>query len=167
LIVCQVTGEGVLFVFNPITGQPLADPDGLIRLGYKVKQSLLLHESNKESLRGILLLDNEDNLHVYPESTQSVVVSVAATTFIFTVDPDTGVLVGYSLALSTKQVSCHLFVSDHLTRTVMCSLNKMQSTGLLSYAPTPLRPFPPRILSYSKECSRNLIKFIFTECIQM
>lgn len=100
----------MLFVFNPITGQPLTEPDGLIRLGYKVKQSLLLHEGNEESLRGILLLDNQDNLHVYPESTQSVVVSVAATTFIFTVDPDTGVLVGYSLALSTKQVSIYVCV---------------------------------------------------------
>lgn len=124
-IVHQVTGEGVLFVFNPITGQPLAEPDGLIRLGYKVKQSLLLHESNKESLRGILLLDNQDNLHVYPESTHSVVVSVAATTFIFTVDVDTGVLVGYSLALSTKQVSCHWFVSDHSACTIICCLNKV------------------------------------------
>ena len=115
----------MLFVFNPITGQPLAEPDGLIKLGYKVKQSLLLHESSKESLRGILLLDYQDNLHVYPESTHSVVVSVAATTFIFTVDVDTGVLVGYSLALSTKQVSCHWFVSDHTTCTIICCLNKV------------------------------------------
>jgi len=99
-----VTGEGVLYVFNPITGQPLAEPSGLIRLGYKVKQSFLLHESNKESLRGILLLDDQDDLHVYPESTWSVAVGVAATTFIFTADPNTGFLVGYSLALSTKQV---------------------------------------------------------------
>lgn len=100
-----MTDEGVLFVFNPITGQPLAEPDGLIRLGYKVKQSCLLHEANKEALRGILLLDNQDNLHVYPESTQSVAVEVADTTFIFTAEPSTGLLVGYSLALSTKQVS--------------------------------------------------------------
>lgn len=105
LIVFQVTDEGMLFVFNPITGQPLTEPDGLIRLGYKVKQSFLLHEGNTESLRGILLLDNQDNLHVYPESTQSIAVKVAATTFIFTADPNTGLLVGYSLALSTKQVS--------------------------------------------------------------
>ena len=123
LIVHQVTGEGVLFVFNPITGQPLAEPDGLIRLGYKVKQSLLLHEGNKESLRGILLLDNQDDLHVYPQSTHSVVVRVAATTFIFTVDADTGVLAGYSLALSTKQVSYHLFISDHSTCTMKCCVN--------------------------------------------
>jgi hypothetical protein len=105
LIVFQGTGEGVLFVFNPITGQPLAGPDGLIRLGYKVKQSFLLHEGNKESLRGILFLDNQDNLHVYPESSLSMAVEVAATTFIFTADPNSGLLVGYSLALSTKQVS--------------------------------------------------------------
>jgi len=146
LIVHQVTGEGVLFVFNPITGQPLADTDGLIRLGYKVKQSMLLHESNKESLRGILLLDSQDNLHVYPESTHSVVVSVAATTFIFTVDVDTGVLAGYSLALSTKQVSCHWFVSDHSTYNICClnkvhdvtSQNRFQKrTGFLSYVPPP------------------------------
>jgi hypothetical protein len=103
--VFQVTDEGVLFVFNPITGQPLAEPDGLLSLGYRVKQSFLLNEGGKESLRGILLLDNQDNLHVYPESAQSVAVAMAATIFIFTADPNTGLLVGYSLALSTKQVS--------------------------------------------------------------
>jgi hypothetical protein len=103
--VFQVTDEGVLFVFNPITGQPLAESDGLISHGYKVKQSFLLHEGGKESLRGILLLDNQDNLHVYPESAQSVAVAMAATIFIFTADPNTGLLVGYSLALSTRQVS--------------------------------------------------------------
>ena len=69
-----------------------------------MKQTFLLHEVNKEFLRGILLLDSEDNLHVYPESTQSVAVSVASTTFIFTADPNTGLLVGYSLAFSTKEV---------------------------------------------------------------
>lgn len=166
VVVHQVTGEGVLFVFNPITGQPLAEPDGLIRLGYKVKQSMLLHESNKESVRGILLLDNQDNLHVYPESTHSVVISVAATTFIFTVDVDTGVLVGYSLVLSTKQVSCHWFISDHSTCNIICCLNKVHDVtsknrfqkrmGFLSYVP----PTPPH-LPYNKECSENLIKFSF------
>lgn len=134
----KVTGEGVLFVFNPITGQPLAETDGLIRLGYKVKQSMLLHESNKESLRGILLLDSQDNLHVYPESTHSVVVSVAATTFIFTVDVDTGVLVGYSLALSTKQklIASRVWEiklmqgSQHITAAVIkSSIEKVHSQG--------------------------------------
>jgi hypothetical protein len=101
----QVTDEAVLFVFNPITGQPLAQADGLISLGYKVKQSFLLHEGGKESLRGILMLDSQDNLHVYPESAQSVAVAMATTSFIFTADSDTGLLAGYSLALSTEQVS--------------------------------------------------------------
>ncbi|KAJ9575487.1 hypothetical protein L9F63_007645 [Diploptera punctata] len=99
----KMTNEGMLFVFNPITGHPLAENNGLIRLGYKVKQTFLLHEANRQFLRGILLLDSEDNLHVYPEDTKSVAASVASTTFIFTADPNTGLLVGYSLALSTQQ----------------------------------------------------------------
>lgn len=134
----KVTGEGVLFVFNPITGQPLAEPGGLIKLGYKVKQTFLLNQPNKEFLRGILLLDSQDNLHVYPESTRDVAASEAATTFIFTADSSSGLLAGYSLALSTKQklVASRVWEikltqgSQHITAVVSKSpIEKVHSQG--------------------------------------
>ncbi|XP_012286292.1 ER membrane protein complex subunit 1 isoform X2 [Orussus abietinus] len=94
------TGEGVIFTFNPIIGQPLG---GAIKLGYKVKQSMLLHATTEDFLRGILVLDNRDRVHVFPESATSVAASVGKHVYMFTADRETGVLAGYSLSYSTPQ----------------------------------------------------------------
>ncbi|XP_067005032.2 ER membrane protein complex subunit 1 isoform X2 [Anabrus simplex] len=99
----KTTGEGMLYAFNPFSGQGVDGNDKSVRLGYKVKQSSLLHQPNEQFLRGILLLDDQDKIHVYPESTYSVAASVASTTFIFTADPGTGVLAGYALANTKPQ----------------------------------------------------------------
>ena len=95
------TGEGVVFTFNPITGQPIG---GLERLGYKIKQSILLHSATEEFLRPILILDSRDKVHVYPESAIAVAAAAGKSTYLFTADRSTGVLSGFSLAYSTPQV---------------------------------------------------------------
>lgn len=97
----QDTGEGVIYTFNPMTGQPIGE---LTKLGYKVKQSMLLHISTDDFLRGIILLDTNDGVHVFPESAKPTAASVARNTYLFTADPETGVLQGYSLAYSTPEV---------------------------------------------------------------
>ncbi|XP_076656000.1 ER membrane protein complex subunit 1 isoform X3 [Halictus rubicundus] len=94
------TGEGVLYTFNPITGQPL---DGLIKLGYKIKQSMLLHVTTDDFLRIILILDNQDKPHVYPEGATAMAASLGKNIYMFTADQTTGVLSGFSLSYSTTQ----------------------------------------------------------------
>ncbi|XP_012144585.1 ER membrane protein complex subunit 1 isoform X2 [Megachile rotundata] len=94
------TSEGIIYVFNPITGQSL---DGLIKLGYRIKQSMLLHATTDDFLRSILIFDTRDKAHVYPESATSIAASVGKNTYIFTTDPTTGVLSGFSLSYSTAQ----------------------------------------------------------------
>ncbi|KZC03992.1 ER membrane protein complex subunit 1 [Dufourea novaeangliae] len=94
------TGEGVMYTFNPITGQPL---DGLIKVGYKIKQSILLHVTTDDFLRSILILDNRDKAHVYPESATAMAASLGKNMYIFTADQATGVLSGFSLSYSTTQ----------------------------------------------------------------
>ncbi|XP_076628542.1 ER membrane protein complex subunit 1 isoform X2 [Colletes latitarsis] len=91
---------GVIYTFNPITGQPL---DGLIKLGYKVKQSMLLHVTTDDFLRSILILDTRDKVHVYPEGATAIAASLGKNTYIFTADQTTGVLSGFSLSYSTTQ----------------------------------------------------------------
>lgn len=98
----EVTGEGVLFTFNPISGQPLGAA-GPINLGFKVQQSMLLPFPDELFLRGILLLDSEEKLHVHPPAAHSVAVRHAASTFLFTADKNTGILVGYSLMFSNEK----------------------------------------------------------------
>nr|CAD7589368.1 unnamed protein product [Timema genevievae] len=100
------TGKGSLFVFNPFTGQPTNE--GLVKLGFRIKQSSLLHQPNKEFLRGVLLLDDSNNIHVFPESTREVAHNIAASTFLFTGE-NNGTLTGYTLMLSPSE---HLLVTE-------------------------------------------------------
>ncbi|KAK9303010.1 hypothetical protein QLX08_005182 [Tetragonisca angustula] len=94
------TGEGIVYTFNPITGQPL---DGLVKLGYRIKQSMLLHVTTDDFLRGILIFDIRDKVHVYPKGATAIAASIAKNTYIFTADQTTGILSGYSLSYSTSQ----------------------------------------------------------------
>ncbi|KAJ8866551.1 hypothetical protein PR048_032410 [Dryococelus australis] len=103
----KTTGKGMLFVFNPITGQ--AVEGGIVWLDYALKQTSLLHQPNKDALRGVLLLDTAGQLHVFPESARDVAIGIAPQTFLFTAEPE-GTLSGYSLALSSTahQMLCDM-----------------------------------------------------------
>ena len=81
-----------------MNGQPLHG--GLHRLNYRLKQSLLLQVPTDDFLRGIVVLDEKDRVHVFPDEAASVAASVGSTTYIFTVDKVSGHLAGYSLAYS-------------------------------------------------------------------
>ncbi|XP_011630029.1 ER membrane protein complex subunit 1 isoform X2 [Pogonomyrmex barbatus] len=94
------SGEGIIYTFNPITGQPL---DGMVKLGYRIKQSMLLHVATDDFLRGILILDARDKVHVYPESATAVAALFGKNTYLFTADQTTGILSGFSLSYSTTQ----------------------------------------------------------------
>ncbi|XP_014599099.1 PREDICTED: ER membrane protein complex subunit 1 isoform X1 [Polistes canadensis] len=96
----KVSGEGIIYTFNPITGQPL---DGLIKLGYRIKQSMLLHVTTDDFLRAVLILDARDKIHVYPKSATAIAASLGKNTYIFTADQTTGLLSGFSLSYSTSQ----------------------------------------------------------------
>lgn len=76
-----------------------------MQLNYKIKQTLLLHVPNDDFVRSILILDDEDKVHVFPEEATPVALSVAKNTYMFTANPETGVLAGYSFTYSTSEVS--------------------------------------------------------------
>ncbi|XP_017764681.1 PREDICTED: ER membrane protein complex subunit 1 isoform X2 [Eufriesea mexicana] len=109
------TGEGIVYTFNPITGQPL---DGLVKLGYRIKQSMLLHVATDDFLRGILIFDTRNKVHVYPESATTIAASLAKNTYIFIADQKTGILSGYSLSYSTAyELISHKVWELHLSPT--------------------------------------------------
>ena len=65
---------------------------------------MLLHAATDDFLRGILILDDKDEVHVFPQEATSVAVSVGKSTYLFTADRTTGVLSGFSFSYSHDQV---------------------------------------------------------------
>lgn len=114
----QTTGNGVIFTFDPITGQQLGET---LKLDYKIKQSLLLHVPTEDFLRSIVILDEHDKVHVFPENAISVAASVGRSTYIFTANQETGVLSGFSLSRSTSEVRT-LFIEPCFHDFKLCSI---------------------------------------------
>uniref|UniRef100_A0A8D8VIW5 ER membrane protein complex subunit 1 n=1 Tax=Cacopsylla melanoneura TaxID=428564 RepID=A0A8D8VIW5_9HEMI len=93
----QSTGkEGVLFTLDPITGQ-LTHSDQGQKLSYQVELSTLLPGVNKNHLRGILLLDSNNQIHLEPPSSP-----VPKPYFLYKVHPQSGVLTGYVAQVDLK-----------------------------------------------------------------
>ncbi len=92
-------GQSVLFVFHPITGL-----GNYVQLGYGVQQALLLPQTAEtEYLKPLVLLDHESRPHVYPSSGTNQLVNLAGQLYLFTADPKTCLMKGYSLAKSTSE----------------------------------------------------------------
>lgn len=47
----KVTGEGILVVFNPISGTTIGERGGVIPLGYQLSQALLMHHQDEQYLK--------------------------------------------------------------------------------------------------------------------
>lgn len=89
------TGNGLLYQFNPITGNSING--GVVELNFAVRQVSIL-QPGADFLQGILLLDNENRLHVVPES----MASLAHDTYIYAADKETGIVTGYYVELQDK-----------------------------------------------------------------
>jgi ER membrane protein complex subunit 1 len=86
----------MLFMFNPITGA--AVDLGIANLGFRIKQTTLLHQTNAEFLKGIVILDENDSVHVYPPSSSQQVSGM----HLFVADSATAVVQGYLLKHEDK-----------------------------------------------------------------
>ncbi|KMZ02092.1 ER membrane protein complex subunit 1 isoform X2 [Drosophila simulans] len=94
-----VSGNGVLYRFNPITGK--VSEGGLVQLDYKIKQLSLLGETEKDFVKGILLLDASNKVHVYPEHATPL----ADGMYLYTADVKTAELDGYFVKYAGGQLS--------------------------------------------------------------
>ncbi|EDW96323.2 ER membrane protein complex subunit 1 isoform X2 [Drosophila yakuba] len=94
-----VNGNGVLYRFNPITGQ--VAEGGLVQLDYKIKQLSLLEETEKDFVKGILLIDASNKVHVYPEHATPL----ADGMYLYTADVKSAELSGYFIKYAGGQLS--------------------------------------------------------------
>lgn len=94
-------GLSALYVFNPITGQPL--DGGLTLLDYEIKQSLLLPKENEEFIKGLLFVSKTDKVSFFPESTKEIALELHKSLYLFTVFSETGSVEGYAFYSSNGQ----------------------------------------------------------------
>ncbi|KAH9504429.1 DUF1620 super, partial [Bulinus truncatus] len=96
--VSQKTGNGLLVSFNPVTG---AIPSGRqsegYDTGYKVLQAEMLVDMDSDFLKGIVLIDDKINVHIYPESSKSILQESTMQHFFHLINPETGFMTGYRL----------------------------------------------------------------------
>ncbi|XP_058813802.1 ER membrane protein complex subunit 1-like isoform X2 [Topomyia yanbarensis] len=93
------TKNGIIYQFNPITGQPVNG--GIIQLPYKIQQITLLHETGPDFLKGLLILDEKNEAHVLPESSAKYANNV----YIFSADRETTTIRGYFIEFLSGKLS--------------------------------------------------------------
>lgn len=93
------TKNGLLYQFNPITGQPING--GLVQLPYKIRQVSLLHETGPDFLRGLLLLDEQNEAHVLPESAAKFVNSF----YMFSADRESATIRGFLVEFTNGRLT--------------------------------------------------------------
>lgn len=91
------TGEGLLFQFNPISGQSING--GIIKLGFKIQQASLIHESGENFLRGILFIDDKNLIHVQPETSLKQVDGL----YYYLANKQTGKLSGFHITYNADK----------------------------------------------------------------
>ncbi|EDV92916.1 GH19025 [Drosophila grimshawi] len=92
--------NGVLFRFNPITGR--AAEGGLLQLDYQIKQFSLLPETEVDFVKGILILDAANQVHVEPKHATPL----ADGMYLYTADVKTAELEGYIVKYAGGELSC-------------------------------------------------------------
>ncbi|KAI0215007.1 ER membrane protein complex subunit 1 [Lamellibrachia satsuma] len=101
----KVTGQGLLYIFNPITGKPVKDmPPGGEVINHEVLQVMLLSQMDDHYLRPIVLLDAKLQYHVYPASDLAMVRELAPYLYMYTADVITSTLTGYGMVVEDSKL---------------------------------------------------------------
>lgn len=94
------TGNGILFRFDPISGH---SESGIERLDYKIKQAMLLPQEDDNHVKGVLVVSENDDIYIYPNSAESIAYKNRQTTYLYSVNVSNGQLQGYNLFYSTPE----------------------------------------------------------------
>ncbi|XP_033108081.1 ER membrane protein complex subunit 1-like, partial [Anneissia japonica] len=100
----RISGLTLIYSFNPITGKPTAEfeqfPNGK-ELQFKLKQLSMVGIMDSDFLKPILLLDDNNKVHVYPSSAVSIVKKHGNSIFMFIAEREVARLSGLSLKVTT------------------------------------------------------------------
>ncbi|XP_054714162.1 ER membrane protein complex subunit 1-like [Uloborus diversus] len=148
----SVTGQNRLYSFDPITGSTLESKT----LPYRILQ-VIPTGSLTNYLREILILDSDLKVHIYPESHD--IKKHKDSHFIFTAEPKSGVLIGYSL--SDSDVPNTLKATEIWKNTLPQPIVEVATKKLLEHVHSQGRVMGDRSVLY-KYLNPNLAA-VFTE----
>ncbi|KAB0796589.1 hypothetical protein PPYR_10650 [Photinus pyralis] len=127
------TGKGVMYTFDPITGQSIGTVE---RLPYQIEQAMLLPYEDDKHLKGLLILSDKYEVIVYPSTTKPIMLKHANSVFLFTVNSNSKILQGYNLVHSTDNAlkatptwTLNLGQADVISVNVRPSSERVHSQG--------------------------------------
>lgn len=123
----KVTGETVLFSFNPITGQSFPDTGSEGKfLGSRITQALLLPKQTEEFVNGLLLLTSNNEVIIWPESARYVALQEAHVLYMYNVNVDTGAITGYNFHKDGQILVPIELWKMNLPEKIVCVVGKRQ-----------------------------------------
>lgn len=128
-----ITGHGVIYTFDPITGQSIGNME---RLPYRIEQAMLLPYEDDQHLKGLLIMSDEYEVNVYPSTARPVLLKHASSIFFYTASSKSKILEGYNLVHSTTDSlkatptwTLNLGPADLIAVTVRPSTERVHSQG--------------------------------------
>ncbi|XP_078594984.1 ER membrane protein complex subunit 1-like [Branchiostoma floridae x Branchiostoma japonicum] len=113
----KATGNGLVFTFNPTTGQPVntTATSGILQ-PFKVLQAILLPVMNNHHLHPVMIVDSDHGVHIFPPSSSvlSVLKKNNGKIFLHAADLEKSTLTGFSLT-TLKDGKVELAQAWHLS----------------------------------------------------
>ena len=91
-----------MYIFDALTGRILEN--GIVNLEYKVKHVFLLNHQTDSHLNPLCIIDESNQVHIYPEDAKSVVVKLKHDLFFYVADKQTNSIIGYTLSYISNKV---------------------------------------------------------------
>ncbi|XP_060519442.1 ER membrane protein complex subunit 1 [Cylas formicarius] len=95
----SITGNGVYFEFDPITGY---SSQNIQHLNYPIAQALLLPHADRNLIKPLVIVSDKNEVHLYPNKSMDFVKDFISTTFLYTTDSRLSILQGYSIKYSKE-----------------------------------------------------------------
>ncbi|KAL4716323.1 hypothetical protein ACJJTC_014803, partial [Scirpophaga incertulas] len=93
----EETGNGLILTLNPVRGT--VSGEGLVALDTRLLQCAILPQTDAERLHALVLLDQEENVQIFPLSAAPLVENL----FLYVADKNTAFIQGYALRYDGRQ----------------------------------------------------------------
>lgn len=114
-----------VFFFNPLTGKTVKNsPKDGLTFDFKAKQSFIYPAVDSEFLKPLMIFDQENKLHVFPEKSNRLLKEASRLNVIYSVNTDNGkdtILTGYAMSSDSETASPEMWrvvIEDELAQAI-------------------------------------------------